>query len=169
MNELKYGDRCGSVTKVDLMDRLDRFATLATRLDFLEVTTNSLESHACHARHAINEDRSTSISKSLVVSGNKLCLEWLRIVMDEGHIEPSQPLIGRSVGWPERKVSIKSLWIDFCCWFRKQQTDLEMPEELLFYELLDRLFIRCGDKYEFPPFEQCRTTFAILRGAYESD
>lgn len=170
MNGINCGDKRGSVTQSDLTAMLDKFATLATRLDFLDVATNPLERHACHGSHANKENESASSLESLAFVGKRGCFQWLKIVMDEGHLEPSQPWTGKAVGWPERRMPITSLWTDFCCWFRKQQiTDDEMPEEYCFYELLDHLFIRLDDNYEFPPIEQCRHTFALLRQQYECD
>jgi hypothetical protein len=40
-----------------------------------------------------------------------------------------------------------------------------MPEEYFFYELLDRLFIRHDDMYDFPALEKCREAFKLLREA----
>jgi len=170
MNDISLGDKRGNVTKGNMTTCLDRFATLVTRLDFLDVTTNPLGCHACHPCHVNNDDKLVSSFDSQVLRGKKACIEWLKIVMEEGHLEPSQSWVGKAVGWPKRNMPIKSLWTDFCIWFRKQEiTDEEMPEEYYFYELLDHLFIRQDDKYEFPILEKCRDAFVLLRQHYESD
>lgn len=169
MNGINCGDKRGSVTNASLLERLDRFATLATRLDFIDVTPNPLRCHVCHVCHKNKQDTLVSNSVSQVFIGKSSCFQWLKIVMDEGHLEPSQPYVGKTLGWPERRISIKSLWIDFCSWFQKQHRIDEIPEEYCFYELLDHLFIRHDDKYEFPPLDQCQRTFAKMRQQYECD
>lgn len=170
MNETNLGDKRDEVAKEDFIARLDKFATLATRLDFLGVTTNSLECHPCHVCHIIKQEESTSSSEKQRSIGKEICLQWLQIGIDEGHLEPSQPWVGKMVGWPKRKIPIVSLWVEFCCWTRKEQVGAEeMPEEHFFYGLLNHLFIRHDDMYEFPALEKCREDFALLRLQYECD
>jgi len=170
MGEQINCDVRGNVANADLMARLYRFATLATRLDFLSVARNPLECHPCHNCHANKGDRSDSVIESRTSVTKMICFQWLKTVMDEGHLEPSQPDAGKAVGWPVRHIPIESLWIDFCCWFSKLHfANEEMPDEGLFYNLLDHLFIRHGDKYEFPSLEQCRETFELLRVKHECD
>lgn len=170
MKDINLRDKRDSVAKENLIARLDKFATLATRLDFLGVTTNPLGCHACNACHANKKDElAYSLEKQELV-GIRTCFQWLKIMMDEGHLEPSQSWAGKAVGWPKRKIPKISLWVDFCCWVRKQQIGAEeMPEEYFFYELLNYLFIRHDDKYEFPALEKCREAFTLLRQQYECD
>ncbi len=170
MTNINLRDKRDNVAKEDFMLRLDKFATLATRLDFISVTTNPLGCHACHAGHAnIMDELANSFEKQELV-GKRACFQWLNIVMDEGHLEPSQSWVGKTVGWPKRKIPIISLWVDFCCWAQMQKIgDEEMPEAYFFYELLDRLFIRHDDKYEFPALEKCREAFMLLGQQYECD
>lgn len=170
MNDINWGDKRGSVAKEDLQARLDKFATLATRLDFLSVTTNPLGCHPCHVCHANKEEELTDSLKNQDLVAKRTSFQWLRIAIEEGHLEPSQSLVGKAVGWPKRKILIISLWIDFCCWVQKQKIGAEeIPEAYLFYELLDCLFIRHDDMYEFPPIEECREAFMSLRQQYECD
>jgi len=68
-------------------------------------------------QHKVN----TSVgSEKLSLINSKVILEWLQIVVVEGHIEPSQPSIGRIVGWPKRTFSCNALFIDFTLWCRIQ-------------------------------------------------
>lgn len=93
-----------------------------------------------------------------------LVIEWLQIVIDEGHIEPSQPFIGRIVGWPVRSLFIDSLYVDFVVWCRKREKrDWNIPEPSLFFALLNHVLIRVKEKYEFPPLNICRNKFLCLR------
>jgi hypothetical protein len=155
---------------VAVLKSLDRFATLATRLDSLNVTRTSLESHVSHVCHAEKKLDSANIMKCTSFVGSHAIFQWLSIVMEEGHLEPSQPVSGRAVGWPERWMTIRSFWIEFCCWCRYQPIPKEeTPEQWAFYGLLDCLFVRHEEKYELPSLENCRKTFRILRQLYECD
>ena len=152
------------------LNRLDRFATLATRLDSLSVTPFSLECHPCHACHIEKEGSMDRNTNGQAFIGKKASFQWLAQVMEEGHLEPSQPLVGKIVGWPQRMISRRSIWIDFCSWCYKQKIlSIDRPEEQAFYELLDRIFIPHQDKYEIPPLKDCRKIFETLRVQYECD
>jgi len=97
-----------------------------------------------------------------------IVFDWLQIALDEGHIEPSQPCVGRLLGWPQRRFCIKSLWIDFLSWCRKKELDQnQIANSDLFYLVLDRIFLREGDRYDFPDLCVCRTNYAILRRSHE--
>lgn len=170
MNNINLGDKGDNVAKEDLIAHLDKFATLATRLDFLGVTTNPLGCHPCHVCHINKKDELASCLENQELVGKSVCFQWLKIAIEEGHLEPSQSCLGKAVGWPKRKIPIISLWVDFCCWARKLQIGTEdMPEAYFFYELLNHLFIRHDDMYEFPTLEECREAFTLLRRQYECD
>jgi hypothetical protein len=95
--------------------------------------------------------------------------DWLQIVLDEGHIEPSQPCIGRLLGWPTRSFSTRSLWIDFDLFCRKKEIPpAHIADSLLFFSLLSEIFNRIDERYEFPPLLICREKFLNLRRNYES-
>lgn len=85
--------------------------------------------------------------------------DWLGIALSEGHIEPSQPCVGRIVGWPCRSFALYSLFVDFEAWYRKHTGDERDCSQELFYTVLDKVFIRDGDRYEFPPLPVCRERF----------
>lgn len=168
IRRLAYCDKRGSVAETNLLNCLDQFATLATRLDSFDVTVFPLE---CHVRHVCHIEKGSPLDRNTIGQtyiGSKICFQWLARVMEEGHLEASQPAVGKHVGWPQRMVTIRSLWIDFRCWCSKHQIQsMELPEEWMFYELLDRIFIRHEDKYEIPSLNCCREVFAVLRGQYE--
>lgn len=48
-----------------------------------------------------------------------LIREWISICLDEGHIQPSQPHVGKLEGWPIRPYFKSSLYTDFECWCLK--------------------------------------------------
>ncbi len=107
----------------------------------------------------------SSQRETSVYSSEKLSLvyEWLMICLTEGHIEPSQPKVGRICGWPQRPFFCESLYIDFECWCIKRDI---LPREIaggnLFYSVTDRMFQREGDKYHFPLLEECRKKYKSL-------
>jgi hypothetical protein len=166
----RWRGKCGGVANLEFLTRLDQFATLATRLDFLGVSAFPLECHACHASHGEKTDNTENFSHNKACIDNQAGLQWLAIAIDEGHMEPSQPLIGRLTGWPKRMVALRSLWVDFTCWCSKMKIPKsEFPEQWMFYALLDQLFVRKNDKYEIPTLEKCRTTYHTLRCQHECD
>ncbi len=90
-------------------------------------------------------------------------LTWLSISLTEGHIEPSQPCVGRIVGWPQRPIFKNSLYVDFECWgVKKDVPSNAIAKRKLFYSLTDRIFISEGDKYCLPLLEECRRKFKCL-------
>lgn len=91
-----------------------------------------------------------------------LVFAWLSICLSEGHIEPSQPSVGRIIGWPVRPFFKSSLYVDFECWCSKNRTRRVMDMRKLFYSLTDKIFICDGDKYHFPSLEKCRNEFKPL-------
>lgn len=96
-----------------------------------------------------------------------LVIAWLAICLSEGHIEPSQPCIGRIVGWPLRPFFKNSLYVDFELWcFKKNLPRKEVSRRELFYSLVDRILISEGDKYHFPPLEECIKKFETLKEGF---
>lgn len=92
-------------------------------------------------------------------------IEWLTICLSEGHIEPSQPCVGRIIGWPLRPFFKNSLYVDFEVWcFKKNFSKKDIVRREAFYQLVDKLFIPDGDKYRFPSLEECRKKFTMLKG-----
>lgn len=92
-----------------------------------------------------------------------LVLDWLLICLMEGHIEPSQPQVGRLCGWPQRPFFCESLYIDFECWcIKKDLLPRERASGRVFYSIVDQIFTRCGSKYSFPSLEDCRLNFKLL-------
>jgi len=90
-------------------------------------------------------------------------LTWLSISLTEGHIEPSQPCVGRIVGWPQRPIFKNSLYVDFECWgVKKDLSSNAIAKRKLFYSLTDRIFISEEDKYCLPSLEECRRKFKCL-------
>lgn len=90
-------------------------------------------------------------------------LVWLEICLSEGHIEASQPCMGRVVGWPLRPFFKNTLYTDFECWgLKKSLSYKEIAKRKAFYSITDKLFISEGDKYHFPPLEECRKKFKPL-------
>ena len=95
--------------------------------------------------------------------------DWLQIALKEGHMEPSQPDVGRILGWPQRSFAASSLRADFVLWCRRKGLkQLCVADSQLFFSLLDRVFYRQGSRYEFPDVEICRERFSELRSEYES-
>lgn len=89
---------------------------------------------------------------------------WLRIALEEGHIQPSQPTVGKLEGWPIRPHFKESLYNDFACWCMKEQIPIYLtPSEELFYQGTDILFDSLPrKKYTFPDLETCKQRFLIL-------
>ncbi len=160
MSEIMLSDESDNVTELKVISRLDQFATLATRLDSLNVTPFSLERHPCHVCYPPK--------LKVIANGTRIVLQRLTIAMEEGHLEVSQPVVGRAMGWPQRMVALRSLWVDFTFWCLKSNfSKYQKPEQSDFHDLLDQLFIRNGDKYELPNLQDCRDMFIILRRNYE--
>lgn len=91
----------------------------------------------------------------------RLVLEWLRVCLEEGHIEPSQPTVGRLCSWPLREFFFNSLYIDFKCWcIKKGLLVPDIPSSIVFYSYTDHLFTRMNDKYFFPDLTECHQKFS---------
>lgn len=90
-------------------------------------------------------------------------LAWLAICLSEGHIEASQPCVGRVVGWPLRPFFKNTSYTDFECWSLKQNLSWkEIAKRKTFYSITDKIFISEGDKYHFPPLEECKKKLKSL-------
>jgi hypothetical protein len=89
---------------------------------------------------------------------------WLKISLEEGHIQPSQPTIGKLEGWPLRPYFKESLYNDFACWCMNEQIPTYLiPSEEFFYQGADAIFDNLlRKKYGFPDLEICRQRFLIL-------
>jgi hypothetical protein len=89
---------------------------------------------------------------------------WLKIALEEGHIQPSQATVGKLEGWPIRPYFKESLYNDFACWCMKEQIPTYLiPSQELFYQGADAIFDNLPHKkYGFPDLEICRQRFLIL-------
>lgn len=104
--------------------------------------------------HIENKDISPCVNPQDIPSepseNNSYVLEWLKICLIEGHIEPSQPSVGRLCGWPVRPFAVTSLYNDFTCWrIRNGASFQEVSDSTKFYSLVDRILPREGQKYFF--------------------
>jgi hypothetical protein len=91
-----------------------------------------------------------------------LILDWISVCLREGHIQPSQPSVGRLEGWPMRPYFKNSLYVDFECWCLKAKIPTYLiPSRDLFYQGTDAIFesIAC-DKYQFPDLAICQENFS---------
>lgn len=156
-----------NVEDVGTIDSASYFSTLSTRLKNMPVENYSKE-------------------KSLTVSDLKSIpriprfpyeqkgqleniFDWLKIAIEEGHIEPSQPCVGKILGWPQFGCYKRSLWSDFILWCKKQGLQqIQIADSPLFYSVLDKIFERKGDHYDFPPIALCQNKYSELRREYES-
>lgn len=76
-----------------------------------------------------------------------LILDWISVCLKEGHIQPSQPSVGRLEGWPMRPYFKNSLYVDFECWCLKAKIPTYLiPSKELFCQGTDAIFdsIECG-------------------------
>jgi hypothetical protein len=133
--------------------RLGRTATLATRMDLVAVTLVPQGRRSCHSSHS-NLDSSQG---SDIGGDNPLIKGWVRIMLAEGHIEPSQSHIGRIVGWPVRSFLKYSLWVDFLCWcYAAGLRDSQIPAKGAFLAVLNAVLDPVDNGYVFPPLSECR-------------
>ena len=92
----------------------------------------------------------------------QLVIEWISISLREGHIQPSQPSVGRLEGWPIRSYFKYSLYVDFECWCSKSKIPPYLiPPQELFYQATDSVFESiAGEKYQFPDLTICQEKFS---------
>lgn len=83
-------------------------------------------------------------------------LEWVKRALELGHIEPSQPDYGKLVGWPQRSILRETLYVDFVAWREKFHPKTPLDHKSDFYKVCDLVFLRNGDRYQFPPIDECR-------------
>ena len=100
-----------------------------------------------------------------------LIFDWAQIVIEEGHVEVSQPSVGgalqKTYGWRSGPFQVKSLFNDFCLWCQEQgMSEDDIPLKSEFCALIDNLFDR-EDRYWFPQQETCRERLAKLRSKHE--
>ena len=112
----------------------------------------------------IIKDTNKTIDTSSEPSGSleqiELIHEWLHICTRDGHIEPSQPVCGKYLGWPIRPFFRNSLYVDLVLWCCKQGITPNMqPSSKDFYIVANQIFDRDGDKYHFPSLNICREKF----------
>lgn len=87
-------------------------------------------------------------------------LEWFRVALDEGHIEPSQPSVGKMIGWPQRSYALRSLLVDFQGWSMRQGLpEVDGERDRGFRRLVAEIFQLEGDRVSFPPLKECRQRF----------
>lgn len=170
--------KCSSVECVAKDDLTLWFSTLSTDIKktsvenydvLIDWNTNHLERFP-QIPHVPQEKLSNPvISSKLNEDSVRLIMDWLRIILGEGHISPSQPVVGKIVGWPTRSISIESLFVDFDLWCRGQGVLYwAVPGKGVLCSIADEVFNRNGNRYDFPPVSDCRGKFAILMGKYES-
>ena len=101
----------------------------------------------------------------------QLVIEWISICLGEGHIQPSQSIVGRLEGWPMRPYFKNSLYVDFECWCLKARMPCYLiPSNELFYQATDTIFESIArDKYQFPDLIICRERFQKLLKEIEYD
>lgn len=94
----------------------------------------------------------------------QLVINWISICLNEGHIQPSQPTVGRLEGWPIRPFFKSSLYVDFECWcLRAGVPTYLIPSKDLFYQGTNAIFESIdSDKYQFPDLTICREKFSEL-------
>jgi hypothetical protein len=100
-----------------------------------------------------------------------LVIDWLSICLGEGHMQPSQPSVGRLEGWPIRSYFKNSLYVDFDCWCLKAGIPPYLiPSKTLFYQGTNAIFDTVDDnRYQFPDLMICREKFSQLlkEGQYD--
>lgn len=166
------------VESVEKNELTTYFSTLSTKMK-----TISVETKASECRLIINnldqiprfpqipqEDINKLVALDYPLRKSlKFPLEWIEIALNEGHIEPSQPILGRMTGWPTQSISSNSLLTDFLAWGRKRGIpDWQMPNNEYFYSQLDMIFSREGNRYTLPPLSICRTKFLQIKEKHAS-
>lgn len=88
-------------------------------------------------------------------------LEWVKCALDLGHIEPSQPMVGALIGWPQRLMLRESLYADFVAWRARFHPKIPLDHKSDFYKICDLVFLREENRYRFPPVDECRKRFDL--------
>jgi len=147
------------------------FSTLTTALESrqagIDLSCNSLNINGLAVYPQVPRDPQRILSESRPYL--PLVFTWLAIALDEGHVEPSQPCVGRIVGWPIRPFYKKSLYIDFALWCcKKGVTETDTPAKMIFCAVTDQIFDCIDDEYHFPALEECRMRFKEMRRLHET-
>lgn len=110
-----------------------------------------------------NQEKSISENKEKIFIPT-LVKEWLEICLYEGHIEPSQPKVGKIIGWPQRSFLKESLFADLTCFcIKKGISKHYVPSDIAFYGILDLVFDLHGyERYVFPPLDVCQARYSKL-------
>ena len=162
------------VGRTNLADYFSRLSTILTNksVDVVKPSTILIPSELEMVPQIpqIPQEKIDKANKFEWFNQNKLALamDWIQVAIEEGHIEPSQPSVGRLVGWPIRSFSVESLYVDLEVWCRKKGIrGWGIPECSLFFALLDEILVRSGNRYEFPVLETCRERFLRLNVAIQ--
>jgi hypothetical protein len=120
-----------------------------------------------HTNHTIHNE------KFLIADKRDACelsaiMGWIKIMLEEGHIEPAQPQVGRYIGWPIHKHFRNSLYVDFVLWCRKNLS-MDAPLASRFFRLVDQLLVHADQFYVFPPLDECREKFKKLLKIVEEE
>lgn len=161
VNDVTVGGREHVTGEVDF----HRLETLVTRISNIDDTPPPVRSDACDISDTKHEESEKKNRNGKL----QRILEWFDIALSEGHIEPSQPVIGREVGWPVRPFNFRSLWVDYCLWNSKRDVEVdELSERRIFRCLVSLIFDRQEDEYVvFPSLEKSRKNFKALRCVLE--
>lgn len=143
------------------MENLQTSVTCVTRPSLLQIMRKK--------RKGISEEKpisEPSLEKEIIpkLKTPKRVKTWLRIALEEGHIQPSQPTVGKLEGWPIWPHFKESLYNDFICWCMNEKVPSYLiSSEELFYREADAIFDNLPrKKYGFPDLEICRQRFLIL-------
>jgi len=165
------------VESVERADLSSYFSTLSKKLKALYaeeinaprlIHAPGLESFPRFPR--VPREKITNPAMFLNIDKKKLTLvfDWLRIACSEGHVDPSQPSVGKIVGWPRRKFSKESIYVDLLAWCHKQNVDKRYtPNRELAFLIFDDIFVADGNKYAFPELSLCRNKLLLLVETYE--
>ena len=139
---------------------LGRFGRPKSTLVYSESEKNSQEKML-----SLNQQEGSIYPSETSVDSDQitLVLDWLLVCLMEGHIEPSQPRVGRLCGWPLRSFACESLYVDFECWcIKRGLLPYEQASGKIFYSMVDRIFMRHEERYDFPALDECRLKFKAL-------
>ena len=93
-----------------------------------------------------------------------LVWEWFQIALDEGHVEPSQPVVGLIVGWPMRSFTENSLLVDFrCLCMQKGFVETDRERDKGFQQILERVFDVDEGRVTFPSVDESRQRFKQVK------
>lgn len=167
MNEEAIADSVTVGGSRHVTEKVDfhRFETLVTRIQSIDDTPLTQGGDACDVSDTKHYEPEKGSRKTKLLR----ILKWFDLALSEGHIEPSQPLVGRQVGWPVRPFNFSSLWVDYCLWNNKRGVEVdEFFEKGIFRCLVFLIFERHeGELIIFPSLEKSRINFKSLRCVIE--